>query len=77
MATVWLSPDDVAFRLGIARRTAISLMYQMSYSVIGGNERKRIRVSEEALDSWMAKQTRGNKQPVSKTVGCSRKLERR
>ena len=76
MATVWLGPDEVAERLGVARRTAISLMYQMPYSVISGTERKRIRVSEETLDSWVMKRTSG-KLPVTKSVGSKRRLERR
>jgi len=77
MATVWLGPDEVAERLGVARRTAISLMYQMPYSVISGTERKRIRVSEETLDSWVMKRTQGAKAPVSKSIGSRKKLERR
>jgi len=76
MATVWLGPDEVAERLGVARRTAISLMYQMPYSVISGTERKRIRVSEETLDSWVMKRTNG-KPLVTKSVGSKRRLERR
>lgn len=76
MATVWLGPDEVAERLGVARRTAISLMYQMPYSVISGTERKRIRVSEETLDSWVMKRTNG-KPPATKSVGSKRRLERR
>jgi len=76
--TVWLTPDDVAERLQVGRRTAMSMMAQMPHSVIGGTERKRIRVSEEALDTWMLKHSEG-KPVVSNraTAGCRRKLERR
>ena len=55
----------------------MSLMYQMSYSVISGAVKKRIRVSEDALEAWMLKRSQGSKIPVSKTVGSKRKLERR
>lgn len=74
---VWLSPDQVAERLGVSRRTAMALMYQMPHSVIGGTVRKRIRVSEGSLDAWMVK--RSNKLPVADTVqtGSKRKLKRR
>lgn len=74
---VWLSPDQVAERLGVSRRTAMALMYQMPHSVIGGTVRKRIRVSEGSLDAWMVK--RSNKLPVTDMVqtGSKRKLKRR
>ena len=75
--TIWPSPDDVASRLGIGRRLAMTIMNQMPHSVISGTERKRIRVSEEALDSWMVKHSTGNKPPVSKVTGSKRKLARR
>ena len=74
---VWLNADQVADRLGISRRTALSLMYQMPHSVIGGTVRKRIRVSEGSLDAWMVKKS--NKLPVCDAVatGSKRKLKRR
>ena len=74
---VWLSPDDVAERLGVGRRTAITMMYQMRHSVIGGTERKRIRVSEEALDAWMEKHSAGTPVKTTKATGTARRLERR
>ena len=74
---VWLNADQVAERLGICRRTALTLMYQMPHSVIGGTVRKRIRVSEGSLDAWMTKKS--NKLPVADSVctGSKRKLKRR
>lgn len=74
---VWLNADDVAERLGVSRRTAMTLMYQMPHSVIGGTVRKRIRVSEGSLDAWMVKKS--NKLPVTDAVqtGSKRKLKRR
>ncbi len=74
--TVWLTPDDVADRLQIKRRTAIGLMYQMNYSVISGSTRKRIRVSEQAFESFMLKHSNG-KQPISIGTGTPKRLERR
>ena len=75
--TVWLTADQVAARLSISKRTALSLMYQMPHSVIGGTVRKRIRVSESSLDSWMVK--RSNKLPVMDPVktGSKKRLARR
>ena len=75
--TVWLNADQVAKRLGISRRTALALMYQMPHSVIGGTVRKRIRVSEGSLDAWMVKKS--NKLPVDDAVqtGSKRMLKRR
>lgn len=76
--TVWLGPDDVAQKLGIARRTAINLMNRMPHSVIGGTQRKRIRVSEASLDAWMVKNSIDpGSETVAKTAGSKKKLERR
>jgi len=75
--TVWLGPDQVAERLGVKRRTAMAMMSQMPHSVISGTERKRIRVSEDTLEAWMAKRS-SNITPISiKTVGSKKKLARR
>ena len=75
--TVWLDASQVAERLGVCRRTALMLMYQMPHSVIGGTVKKRIRVSEGSLDSWMLKQS--NKLPVMNPVnmGSKKRLTRR
>jgi hypothetical protein len=74
---VWLNADQVAERLSVSRRTALTLMYQMPHSVIGGSVKKRIRVSEGSLDAWMVKQS--NKLPIADTMqtGSRRKLKRR
>ena len=74
--TVWLTAEQVAARLSVSKRTALSLMYQMPHSVIGGTVRKRIRVSESSLDSWMVK--RSNKLPITDMkTGSRKKLARR
>ena len=74
--TVWLNADQVAARLSVSKRTALSIMYRMPHSVIGGTVRKRIRVSEGSLDAWMTKQS--SKLPVVNIhTGIKRKLERR
>ena len=73
---IWLDADQVSERLRISRKTALALMYQMPHSVIGGTVRKRIRVSEDSLNTWMLKQS--NKLPtVSIAAGSRRKLQRR
>lgn len=74
---VWLTADQVAERLNVSRRTAMSLMYQMPHSVIGGTVRKRIRVAESALDAWMLKQS--NKLPPVHPIntGNKKRLQRR
>jgi len=75
--TIWLDADQVAARLSVSRRTAMSLMYQMQHTVIGGTVRKRIRVSEGSLEAWMAK--RSNKLPVTCEIstGSNKRLKRR
>ena len=75
--TVWLSPDDIASRLGIARRTAMTMMMSMNPVAISGSVRKRYRVSEESFNAYMIKHCIGGKAPVSRTTGTKRKLERR
>ena len=75
--TVYLDPGAVAERLGVSRRTAINMMMDMHPSVICGNERKRIRVSEDSLEAWMELKASNTKPIVSKTVGCKKKLQRR
>ena len=71
-----LTPDDVSDRLGIARRTAIKLMYQMPHIVISGTERKRIRITETTLDNWILKNSTGNP-IVAIETGAKKKLQRR
>lgn len=75
--TRYLNPDEVAERLGVARRTAMSLMMEMNPVAICGTVRKRYRVSEESLERWMARKTIGR--PVSGTIatGTAKKLGRR
>ena len=74
----WLNADQVAERLQISRRTALSLMYQMPHSVIGGTTRKRIRVSEESLDMWMLKQSNVKSTAIrSNIMGSNKRLGRR
>ena len=73
---VWLNADQVADRLQVSRRTAMSLMHQMPHSVIGGTVKKRIRVSDVSLDAWMLK--RSNKLPTEdRRAGSKKKLARR
>ena len=75
---VWLNPDQVAERIGVARRTAMTLMLEMNPVYISGSVRKRVRVSEESLDRWMIAHSVGKKSPVSRiSTGSTRKLQRR
>ena len=73
----WLDPGKVSELLNVSRRTAISLMYQMPHSVIGGTERKRIRVTDETLESWMLKHSTGKPVVTSVKTGSKRRLQRR
>ena len=74
--TVYLDPNQVAERLGVARRTAMSLMMEMNPIAISGTVRKRYRVTEESLDRWMAKRSA---KPVTGAIsrGSRQKLGRR
>lgn len=72
-----LSPDDVAEKLGIARRTAMELMKTMPHSVICGRERKRIRVTEDALEQWLLKRSHGVVVIGNMGTGSKKRLERR
>lgn len=74
---IWLNADQVASRLSVSRKTALAIMQQMPHSVIGGNVRKRIRVSESTFDAWMVKKS--NKPQVMDPVqtGSKKRLARR
>lgn len=75
---VWLTPDQVAERIGVGRRTAMAMMLEMHPVYISGNVRKRIRVSEENLDKWMISHAVGRNCPTSRiSTGSSKKLGRR
>lgn len=75
--TVWLDADGVAERLNVSRRTALTIMHEMPHSVISGTTRKRIRVSEDAFNTWMLKKS--NILPKTDTIytGSKRRLQRR
>lgn len=73
--TVWLNPDQVAERIGVARRTAMAMMLEMQPVFISGKVRRRIRVSEESLEQWMVAHCQGRKPRT--TSLSTRKLARR
>ena len=75
--TRYLNPDEVADRLGVARRTAMALMMEMNPIAICGKQRKRYRVTEENLERWMARRMIGK--PSTGTISCGsrKKLARR
>jgi len=75
--TVWLTADQVAERIGVARRTALSMMQQMNPVTISGNTRRRIRVSEESLEQWMIAHSTNKRPPVSRATGTTRRIARR
>ena len=75
--TVYLDPDQVADRLGVARRTAMTLMMEMNPIAICGTTRKRYRVTEESLERWMARRTIGKPSTGSISCGSRKKLARR
>ena len=71
----YLDPQEVADRLGVARRTAMGLMMEMNPIAISGTVRKRYRVTEESLERWMMKRMTGRPKAVS--MGSGKRLERR
>ena len=74
--SVWLTAEQVAERLGVSRKTAMALMHEMPQTVLSGNQRKRIRVSEAQLEAWLM--TRSTGKPVqSVCTGNRKKLARR
>ena len=75
--TRYLNPDQVADILGVARRTAMSLMMEMNPITICGKERKRYRVTEENLERWMAKRMTGTPKVGNIGTGSKKRLERR
>lgn len=75
--SVWLNADGVAERIGVSRRTALSLMYQMPHVVVTGTVKKRIRVSENTLEAWMLKHSTGKMDMTCPSTGSKRKLKRR
>jgi len=75
--TRWLEPQEVADRLGVARRTAMSLMMEMNPVPITGKVRMRYRVSEDSLELWMQKRTIGKPLANSISKGSKKKLQRR
>jgi len=74
---VWLNADQVAERLGVARRTALGMMEQMQYVVISGTSKRRIRVSEDELNAWMMKRSVGRANAEIRCTGTKAKLKRR
>ena len=73
----WLTPEEVASRLSVSRKTAVAMMYGMPHTVICGNERKRIRISEETLEAWLVKRSTGTPVVNSRSIGTTKKLQRR
>lgn len=76
--SAWLDADQVAERIGVSRRTAMARMLEMNPSCVGGNVRKRYRVSEENLEKWLVNRSQGRRSPVSRIgTGSNKKLQRR
>ena len=71
----YLDAQQVADRLGVSRRTAMSMMLEMNPIAISGKTRIRYRVTDENLDRWMAKRTIGKQKTVSFSTG--KRLARR
>lgn len=76
---IWLSPDQVAERLGVHRKTAMAYMMEMHPVAISGRVRKRYRVSEADLTAWVLKHSVGKPSgnSLSKTTGSNQKMKRR
>ena len=75
--TRYLDPQQVADRIGVSRRTAISLMMEMNPIHVSGNVRRKYRVTEENLERWMAKRTIGRTRTGTIGCGSNKRLERR
>lgn len=75
--TVWLNPDQVAERIGVARKTAVGMMHEMNPVFITGKVRRRMRVSEENLERWMIAHGNGKTVTSRMSTGSKRRLERR
>jgi len=75
--TVYLNADQVADRLGVARRTAMAMMMEMNPIAISGTVKKRYRVTEESLERWMARKTIGKPHTGSISKGSNKRLARR
>ena len=73
---VLLDADQVAERIGVARRTAMVMMLDMHPVTISGKTRKRIRVTEESLEKWMVARSDG-KASGRVATGSKKRLERR
>ena len=71
----YLDAKQVADRLGVSRRTAMSMMLEMNPIAISGKTRIRYRVTEENMDRWMAKRMIGKQKTVSFNTG--KRLARR
>ena len=71
----YLDAQQVADRLGVSRRTAMSMMLEMNPIAISGKTRIRYRVTEENLDRWMSKRMIGKQKTVSFSTG--KRLARR
>ena len=71
----YLDAQQVADRLGVSRRTAMSMMLEMNPIAISGKTRIRYRVTEENMDRWMAKRMIGKQKTVSFNTG--KRLARR
>ena len=75
--TRYLDPQQVADRIGVTRRTALSLMMEMNPIPVSGTVRRRYRVTEENLEHWMAKRMIGRPRTGSIGSGCKKRLKRR
>ena len=71
----YLDAQQVADRLGVSSRKAMSTMLEMNQIAISGKTRIRYRVTDENLDRWMAKRTIGKQKTVSFSTG--KRLARR
>ncbi len=73
----YLDPQEVADRLGISRREAMTKMMEMNPIPISGKVRMRYRVTEENLNRWMARRMIGKPSTDGIATGSRKKLERR
>ncbi len=62
--TKLMDSNDVATILGVCQRQATTLMEKMEHIDIGTGKKRSLRVTEEALQSWIESKTVTIRKPV-------------
>lgn len=73
----WLSPEDVAERLKISRRSALVIMQKIPHVSVSGSIRLRLRVTETDLNNYLLGSVSGKTKVSVPAAGSKRKLARK